>query len=262
MVAIKITCHFWNSFSLIFHVSTQSISSRRRSSWYTNSLKLYLGTFSNLPQRGFKFPPSKHCPLLYYCFLRCTNAQSCPSLQSPGLFAHQAPLSIGFSRQEYWSGLPFPSPEDLPNKRLKLGLPHRGQILYCLSYLGSPISNNSRYNLLNVLFSSLQLLSRVRLFATPWIAACQASLSITISRSSFKLTSIESVIPSSHLIFYCSLFLLPLIPPSIRVFSNESTLHMRWPKYWSFSFIIIPSKEHPGLISFRMDCLDLLAICG
>ena len=110
--------------------------------------------------------------------------------------------------------------------------------------------------------SSVQSLSRVRLFATPWIAARQASLSITNSQSSLKLTSIESVIPSSHLILCHPLFLLPPIPPSIRVFSNESTLRMRWPKYWSFSFSIIPSKEIPGLISFRMDWLDLLAVQG
>ena len=98
--------------------------------------------------------------------------------------------------------------------------------------------------------------------ATPWIAARQASLSITISRNSLKLTSIESVMPSSHLILCRPFLLLPPIPPSIRVFSSESTLHMRWPKYWSFSFSIIPSKEHPGLISFRMDWLDLLAVQG
>ena len=91
---------------------------------------------------------------------------------------------------------------------------------------------------------------------TPWIAACQASLSITNSRSSPRLTSIESVMPSSHLILCCPLLLLPPIPPSIRVFSNESTLRMRWPKYWSFSFSIIPSKEIPELISFRMDWLE------
>ena len=109
-------------------------------------------------------------------------------------------------------------------------------------------------------FSSVQSLSRVRLFATPWIAACQASLSITNSRSSPRLTSIESVTPSSHLILCCSLLLLPPILPSIRVFSNELTLHMSWPKYWSFSFSISPSNEHPGLISFRMDWLDLLGI--
>ena len=97
---------------------------------------------------------------------------------------------------------------------------------------------------------------------TPWIVACQASLSITNSRSSLRLTSIKSVIPSSHLILCRPLFLLLPIPPSIRVFSNESTLHIRWPKYWSFSFSIIPSKEHPGLIFFRMDWLDLLAVQG
>ena len=98
--------------------------------------------------------------------------------------------------------------------------------------------------------------------ATPWIAARQASLSITISRSSLRLTSIESVIPSSHLILCRPLLFLPPIPPSIRVFYNESTLCMRWAKYWSFSFSIIPSKEIPGLISFRMDWLDLLAVQG
>ena len=111
-------------------------------------------------------------------------------------------------------------------------------------------------------FSSVQSLSRVRLFATPWIAACQASLSITNSWSLLKLMSIQSVMPSSHLILYHPLLLLPPIPPSIRVFSNESTLPIRWPKYWSFNFNIIPSKEHPGLILFRMDWLDLLAVQG
>ena len=110
--------------------------------------------------------------------------------------------------------------------------------------------------------SSVQSLSDVWFFATPWIAACQASLSITNLWSSLKLKSIESVIPSSHLILCHPLLLLPPIPPSIRVFSNESTLRMRWPKYWSFSCSIIPSKEIPGLISFRMDWLDLLAVQG
>ena len=98
--------------------------------------------------------------------------------------------------------------------------------------------------------------------ATPWTAARQASLSITNSQSSLRLTSIELVMPSSYLILCCPLLLLPPVPPSIRVFSSESTLLMRWPKYWSFSFSIIPSKEHPRLISFRMDWLDLLAIQG
>jgi len=145
-------------------------------------------------------------------------------LATPWTAAYQAPLSMGFARQEYWNGLPLPSP------------------------------------LYNTQFSSFQLLSRVQLFATPWIAARQASLSITNSQSSLRLTSIESV-PSSHLIL-CRLLLLLPIPPSSRVFSNESTLHMRWPKYWSFSFSIIPSKEHTGLISFRMDWLDLPAVQG
>ena len=118
------------------------------------------------------------------------------------------------------------------------------------------------YQRTNPQFSSVQLLSRVRLFAIPWITAHQASLSITNSRSSLRLTSIGSVMPSSHLILGRPLLLLPPIPPSIRVFSNESALHMRWPKYWSFSFSIIPSKEIPGLISFRKDWLDLLAVQG
>ena len=111
-------------------------------------------------------------------------------------------------------------------------------------------------------FSSVQSLSCVQLFATPWIAARQASLSITNSRSLLKLMSIESVMPSSHLILCCPLLLLPQIPPSIRVFYNESTLPLRWPKYWSFRFSISPSNEHPGLISFRMNWLDLLAAQG
>ena len=112
------------------------------------------------------------------------------------------------------------------------------------------------------LIFSVQLLSHVWLFVTPWIAAHQSSLSITNSQSSPKLMCIESVMPSSHLILCRPLFLLPPIPPSIRVFWNESTLHMRWPKYWSFNLSISPSKEHSGLISFRMDWLDLLAVQG
>ena len=111
-------------------------------------------------------------------------------------------------------------------------------------------------------FSSVQLLSHVRLFVTPWIAARQASLSITNSRSLLRLMSIESVMPSSHLILYYPLLLLPQVPPSIKVFSNESVLCIRWPKYWSFSFNISPSNEYSGLISFRMDWLDLLAVQG
>ena len=114
---------------------------------------------------------------------------------------------------------------------------------------------------INFQFSSVQSLSRVRLFATSWIAARQASLSITNSQSSLRLTSIESVMPSSHLILCCPLLLLSPIPPSIRVFFSESTLQMRWPKYWNFSFSISPSKEIPGLI-FRMNWLDLVAVQG
>ena len=111
-------------------------------------------------------------------------------------------------------------------------------------------------------FSSVQSLSCVQLFATPWTAACQASLSITNSQSLPKLMSIELVMPPNHLIF-CRPLLLPCsILPSIRVFSNESVLLIRWPNYWSFSFIISPSNEYSGLISFRIDCVDLLVIQG
>ena len=118
------------------------------------------------------------------------------------------------------------------------------------------------YCIIVIMFSSVQSLSHVWLFATPWIAARQVSLSITNSWSSPKLMCIELVMPSSHLILCRPLLLLPPIPPSIRVFSNESTLRMRWPKYWSFSLGISPSNEHPGLISFRMDWLDPLAVRG
>ena len=121
----------------------------------------------------------------------------------------------------------------------------------------SPISK-----LMSLQFSSVQSLSHVQLFAIPWIAACQASLSITNSRSSLKLMSMEWVMPSSHRIFCHPLLLLPPINLSIIVFSNWSTLRMRWPKYWSSIFSISPSNEHPGLISFMIDWLDLLAVQG
>ena len=163
--------------------------------------------------------------------------------------AHQASLSIGFSRQDYWSGLLCSPPGNLPNPGIEP------------SSLTSPAWQTALLLLVPPQFSSVQSLSHVWLFVTLWITAHQASLAITISRSSLKLISIESVMPSSHLIL-CRPLLLPPIPPSIRVFSNESTLHMRWPKYWSFSFSISPSKEIPGLISFRMDWLDLLAVQG
>ena len=137
--------------------------------------------------------------------------------------------------------------------------------IYCnmistISWHPSPHTATIFLLVMRVVFSSVQL-SRVRLFATPWTAARQASLSITNSQSLLKLMSIKSVMPSSHLILCYPLLLLPPVPPSIRVFSNESTLRIRWPKYWSFSFSISPSNEHPGLI-FRMDWLDLLAVQG
>ena len=122
-------------------------------------------------------------------------------------------------------------------------------VLFCFLKLGD-------------IFSLVQSLSYVRLFATPWTAARQASLTITNSWSPPKLMSIESVMPSNHLIFCHPLLIMPSIFPRIRVFSNESVLHIRWPKYWGFSFNISPSNEHPGLISFRMDWLDLLAVQG
>ena len=115
---------------------------------------------------------------------------------------------------------------------------------------------------LNYQFSSVHSLSRVQLFATPCTAACQASLSIANSWSLLKLTSAESVMPSNHLILCCPLLLPPSIFPSIRTFSSESVLHIRWPEYWSFSFSISPSNKYSGLISFRMDWLDLLAVQG
>ena len=128
----------------------------------------------------------------------------------------------------------------------------------CFSWLYRPSPPLAAKNI----SQSVQSLSHVRLSVTPWITARQASLSITNSWSSLRLTSIKLVMPSSHLILGHPLLLLPPIPPIIRVFSNESALRMRWPKYWSFSFSIIPSKEIPGLISFRMEWLDLLAVQG
>ena len=115
---------------------------------------------------------------------------------------------------------------------------------------------------LETVISSVQLFSRIQLFVTPWTVACQASLSITNSWNLLKLMSIESVMPSNHLILFHPLLLLPSFFPSIRVFSNESVLRIRWPKYWSFSFSISPSNKYSGLISFRMDLLDLLAVQG
>ena len=183
---------------------------------------------------------------------------------------------MGFSKQEYWSRLPCPPPGDLPTQGSNTGLQHC-RILYCLSHESETLICDLSHKFNHFLspwgkkkntaeptlqFSSVQLLSRVWLSATPWTAARQASLSIIISRSSLKLTCIKSVMPSSHLILCHPFILLSSVPPSIRVFSNVSTLCMMWPKYWSFLFSIIPSKGHPGLISFRMDWLDLLAVPG
>ena len=149
---------------------------------------------------------------------------------------------VAYTWQNQFAHASLVSPRDI--------LPSPWQKMYSLSILGK------------VVFSSVQSLSHVQLFATPWAAARQASLSITNFQSPPKPMCIESVMPSNHLILYHPLLLLPSIFPSIRVFLNESPLCIRWAKYWSFSFSISPSSEHPGLISFRMDWLDLLAVQG
>ena len=187
-------------------------------------------------------------PLLWYgrtySAVRSEVAQSCVTLCNlmdcslTGSFVH----GILQARILEWVAIPFS----------RLSFQPRNQTwISCIAGSEPPVQ-----------FSSVPSLSRVRLFATPWIAARQVTLSITNSWSSLRLTSIESVMPSSHLILCRPLLLLPPTPPSIRVFSRESTFRMRWTKYWSFSFSIIPSKEIPGLISFRMDWLDLLALQG
>ena len=163
---------------------------------------------------------------------------------TPWTVARQAPQTMGFSRQEYWSGLPFPPPGDLPDPGIEPTSPASSALA------GGPSGK----------LSSVQLLSDLRLFATPWTAARQASLPITNSCSLLKLMSIELVMPSNHLILCCPRLLLPSIFPSIRVFSNESALPIRWPKYWSFGFSISSSNEYSGLISFRVDWLDLLTV--
>ena len=162
-------------------------------------------------------------------------------LVTPWTAAHQAPPSMGFSRQEYWSGVLLPSPREAISS---LNISH--------TYYAKCICKNE----------SVQSLSHLWLFATPWTAAHQASLSITNSWNLFKLMSIESAMPSNHLILCCPLLLLPSIFPSIRVFSKESVLHIRWPKYWSFSFSISPSNEYSGLIFLRIDWFDLLEVQG
>ena len=131
-----------------------------------------------------------------------------------------------------------------------------------VTYLCLWLDLSQRFPWLLPQFSSVQLLSRVRPFATPWTGTCHPSLSLTSSWSLLKFPSIESVIPSNHLVLCHPLLLLPSIFPSIGVFSNESTVPIRWPKYWSFSFLISPSTEYSGLISFRTAWLDLLAVQG
>ena len=168
---------------------------------------------------------------------------------------------MGFSRQEYWSQLSFPPPGNLPDPSDQIYVSCIDRRIMYHSATKS-ILEKGVCSLGLVQFSSVQSLSRVQLFVTPWITARQASLSLTSSWSLLKLMPSKSVMPSSHLILCRPLLLLPPIPLSIRVFSNESTLLMRWPKYWSFSFSISPSNEHPGLISFRMDWLDLLVVQG
>ena len=155
-------------------------------------------------------------------------------------------------KKEYWSGLPGSPPEDLPNPGIEpesLMFPALAGGFFTTSTSGKPCMHRS-----------VQSLSWDQLFATPWTAPCQASLSIINSQSLLKLMSTELVMPSNHLILCCPLLCLPSIFPSIRVFSKESVLHIRWPMYWSFSFSISPSNEYSGLITFRMDWLDLLAV--
>ena len=144
---------------------------------------------------------------------------------------------------------------------MEMMLLNHGEIQACTLSLGKML-NCSKYECIFFSISSVQSFSRIGLFVAPWTAACQASLSITNSQSLLKLMSIESVMPSNHLMLCRPLLLPPSIFPSIRVFSNESALHISWPKYWSFSLNISPSNEYSGPISFRMDWLDLLAIQG
>ena len=180
---------------------------------------------------------SNSCPLSQWCHPTILFCHPC--LLLPGIRVFSNELSFCIRWPKYWSFSFSISPSN--------------------EYLGLI---SLRIDLFSVQFGSVQLLSCVRLFVTPWTEAHQASLSIINSRSLLKLMSIELVMPSNLLILCRPLLLLPSIFPSIRVFSNVSVLCIRWPKYWSFSFSISPSKEHPGLISFRMDWLDLLAVQG
>ena len=191
--------------------------------------------------------------LIYACVLSCFSHVQ--PIVTPWTIACQAPLSMGFSKQEYQSGLPCPPPGDLPNLGMEPTSPALQADSFLLSYQGSPKIDISSVQLSSVTQSCLIL-------STPRTAAHQASLSITNSRSLLKLMSTEPVIPSNHLILCRPFLLLPSIFPSIKVFSNESVLCIRWPKCCSFSFSISLSNEYSVLISFRIEWLDLLAVQG
>ena len=177
---------------------------------------------------------------------------------TPWTVARQAPLSMGFPRREYWSGLPVASPRGLPS-------PGTEPTSLSPALAGGFFTTRATWEAKPKCTTSVRFSSVAQsclTLATPWTAACQASLSITNSWSLLKPMSIESVMPSNHLILCCPFLLLPSVFPSIRAFSNESVLCIRWPKDWSFSFSISPSNEYSGLISFRIDWFDLLAVQG
>ena len=197
---------------------------------------------------GVNVIKSKQQRTISYAGVQAKSLQSCLTLTTPWTVAHQAPPSVGISRQDDRRGLPFLPPGDLPHPRIKS------------TSLASPALAGafSTTSATSVQFSR----SVVSDSASPWTAAHQAFLSITNSRNLLKLMSIELVMPSNHLSLYCPLFLLPSVFSSIRVFSNEFVLHIRWPKYWSFSLRIRPSNEYSGPISFTMDWLDCLQVQG
>ena len=229
-----------------------SIQEQRKKKQIQRNNLLYLWDITNI---------SAHVLLCFSMGLRISKGSMSLNLEHPShLSPHSTPLT------SYWGLVWVP---------WVIQLMSIGYLFYILWHMLTYCSLNTSHPLLSLLaisisqfsmsvswLSSVQSLSRVWVFATPWITACQASLSITNSWSLLKLMSIELVMPSSHLIFCRPLLLLPPIPPSIRVFSNETILCIRWPKYWSFGFSISPSNEHPGLISSRMNQLDLLAVQG
>ena len=180
-----------------------------------------------------------------------------------------------FSRQEYWSELPCPSPGDLPDPGIEPGSPvlqvnslpteptgKPNRLLNFVKYFSVSVEMIIFFSLYSIVVVIVQLLSHVQLFVTPWTKACQASLSFTVSWNLLKLMSIESVMPSNHIILYSSLLLMPSFFPSIKVFSSKLALHIRWPKYWNFSFSIPSSNEYPKLTVFRIHWFDLLAVQG